>query len=102
MLPIIQKLEQATKERQQILAKTKDKEDAQDAFFYNFLGYSLIDYDLDIKRGMDFVRKALALDSGSVLYLDSLAWGYYKLGNCLEAKKSFLASLKSLFKPNPN
>lgn len=36
MLPIIQKLEQATKERQQILAKTKDKEDAQDAFFYNF------------------------------------------------------------------
>lgn len=37
-LPIIQKLEQATKERQAWLAKTKDKEDAQDAFFYNFLG----------------------------------------------------------------
>lgn len=36
MLPIIQKLEQATKERQAWLAKTKDKEDAQDAFFYNF------------------------------------------------------------------
>lgn len=101
MLPIIQKLEQATKERQVWLAKTKDKEDAQDAFFYNFLGYSLIDYDMDVKRGMDLVRKALALDSGSVLYLDSLAWGYYKLGNCLEAKKIFSSIAKESIQAEP-
>lgn len=56
---------------------------------------------MDVKRGMDLVRKALALDSNSVLYLDSLAWGYYKLGNCLEAKKIFSSIAKELIQNEP-
>ncbi|AFI05488.1 tetratricopeptide repeat protein [Helicobacter cetorum] len=101
MIPVIQKLEQAIKERQLVLLKNKDKEDAQDAFFYNFLGYSLIDYGMDVKKGIGLVKKALALDSSSALYLDSLAWGYYKLGNCLEAKKIFSTISKELIQAEP-
>lgn len=49
---------------------------------------------MDIKRGMDFVRKVLVLDFGLVFYLDFLVWGYYKLGNCLEVKKIFFSIVK--------
>ncbi len=104
MIPIIQKLEKATKERQAWLIRNKEKEDAQDAFFYNFLGYSLINYGMDVKRGIDLVKKALALDTSdynSAIYLDSLAWGYYKLGNCLEAKKIFSTIAKELIQTEP-
>ncbi|WQS95075.1 ATP-dependent nuclease subunit B [Helicobacter pylori] len=104
MIPIIQKLEKATKERQAWLIRNKEKEDAQDAFFYNFLGYSLINYGMDVKRGIDLVKKALALDTSdynSAIYLDSLAWGYYKLGNCLEAKKIFSTIAKELIQNEP-
>ncbi|AFI04267.1 tetratricopeptide repeat protein [Helicobacter cetorum] len=89
MMPMISKLQQAVLEREQYLAKNKGKQDLQDAFFYNFLGYSLIDYSLDIKKGMEYVKKALAIEPSSALYLDSLAWGYYKLNNCQEAQKIF-------------
>ncbi len=53
--------------------------------YLNYLGYLLIDHSIDIKEGMRFVREALKIESGSVFYLDSLAWGYYRLGNCKKA-----------------
>ncbi|BBG65712.1 hypothetical protein NNO_1009 [Hydrogenimonas sp.] len=56
-----------------------------DALYLNYLGYLLIDHDLDIERGMKLVKKALKTDPDSPFYLDSLAWGYYKLGNCTKA-----------------
>ncbi len=90
ILPITRKLEQAITERQYQLRRNKGSLDAQDAFFYNFLGYSLIEYNLNIRKGIDYVKMALKIEPDSVFYIDSLAWGYYKLGNCAEAKKLFL------------
>ncbi|BDR28355.1 ATP-dependent nuclease subunit B [Helicobacter suis HS1] len=90
ILPITRKLEQAIAERQYQLRRSKGNLDAQDAFFYNFLGYSLIEYNLNIRKGIDYVKMALKIEPDSVFYIDSLAWGYYKLGNCAEAKKLFL------------
>ena len=55
------------------------------AFLYNFLGYILIDNDIDVKEGIEYVKKALEFDPNNEEYLDSLAWGYYKLGKCKEA-----------------
>lgn len=54
--------------------------------YLNYLGYVLIDHDIDVKRGIAYVKDALKSDPDSIYYLDSLAWGYYKLGNCREAK----------------
>ena len=55
------------------------------ALYLNYYGYLLIDHDIDAKKGIDLVNRALELEPGSVFYLDSLAWGYYKLGECKKA-----------------
>ncbi|WP_457599116.1 tetratricopeptide repeat protein [Hydrogenimonas sp.] len=55
--------------------------------YLNYLGYLLIDHDLDIRRGMALVERALKKSPDSPFYLDSLAWGYYKLGNCDKARQ---------------
>ncbi|EDM23709.1 tetratricopeptide repeat protein [Caminibacter mediatlanticus] len=42
---------------------------------------------LIVKEGIKYVQKALNLDPTNEEYIDSLAWGYYKLGKCKEAKE---------------
>ncbi|MFT7859337.1 MAG: hypothetical protein ABXS93_00230 [Sulfurimonas sp.] len=59
----------------------------KDSLYKNYLGYILIDHDIDVKKGMEYIRDVLKIKPNSGYYLDSLAWGYYKLGNCKEAKK---------------
>ncbi len=53
--------------------------------YLNYYGYILIEHNVDIKKGMEYVKKALKLEPNSAYYLDSLAWGYYKLGKCEES-----------------
>ena len=55
--------------------------------YLNYLGYLMIEHSVDIKGGMLYVRKALTSNEESAYFLDSLAWGYYKLHNCKKAKK---------------
>lgn len=57
------------------------------ALYYNYLGYLLIDHSIDIKAGMEYIEKALKEQPDSAYYLDSKAWGYYKLGKCKKAYK---------------
>ncbi len=69
----------------------------QNDVYDNYLGYLLIDYDLDVNKGVELVKRALAKDPTSVFYLDSLAWGYYKQKKCVEANeiiKKILPELK--------
>ena len=62
-----------------ILTKRKN------AFLYNFLGYVLIDKNINPKEGIEYVKKALMLEPDNEEYIDSLAWGYYKLHECKKA-----------------
>ncbi len=55
--------------------------------YLNYLGYVLIDHDMDVKKGIEYIKKVLLVKPNSSFYLDSLAWGYYKLGECKKAKK---------------
>lgn len=57
------------------------------AVYQNFLGYILIDYDVDVKKGLSLVKKALEKEPNNLAYIDSLAWGEYKLKNCKIAKE---------------
>ncbi|WP_456433650.1 tetratricopeptide repeat protein [Nitratifractor sp.] len=50
--------------------------------YLNYYGYTLIDHDLDVKRGIALVRRALGQNPDNPFYLDSLAWGLYKEGKC--------------------
>lgn len=53
--------------------------------YQNYLGYILIDFDIDVKKGLSFVEKALEKAPNNIAYLDSKAWAYYKLGDCKKA-----------------
>lgn len=56
-----------------------------DALYLNYYGYLLIDHNLDIKKGMKLIERALEKEPNNFYYIDSLAWGYYKLGECQKA-----------------
>ncbi|MFK5880831.1 MAG: tetratricopeptide repeat protein [Sulfurospirillum sp.] len=59
--------------------------DRQDPLYLNYYGYLLIDHNLNVKKGIRLVKLALKKEPESVFYLDSLAWGYYKLNKCQKA-----------------
>ena len=63
------------------------------ALYLNYYGYLLIDYDLDIKKGINLVEKALVQEPDNLFYLDSLSWGYYKQGQCHEAWNVMLKTM---------
>jgi len=58
--------------------------------YLNYYGYTLIDHDMDIDKGIGLVRRALGKDPNNIYYLDSLAWGLYKKGQCQKAYKLML------------
>ncbi len=51
----------------------------------NFIGYGWISRDIKVKEGMELVRQAMALSPKSGAIVDSLGWGYYKLGDYEQA-----------------
>lgn len=57
----------------------------RDSVYFNYYGYLLIDHDVDIEKGIALVQKALEIEPNSPYYLDSLAWGLYKKGDCAQA-----------------
>ncbi|MBE0515206.1 hypothetical protein [Sulfurimonas sp.] len=59
----------------------------KEGMYLNYLGYLLIDHSIDIKKGIEYVKEALEIEPNSIYYLDSLAWGYYRLGDCQRAAK---------------
>lgn len=72
---------------EKVIKKLEDVVDSSSSSLYmNYLGYLLIDHEINIEEGMKYVSDALALEPNSIYYLDSLAWGYYKLGECKKAK----------------
>ncbi len=56
-----------------------------DPLYLNYYGYTLIDHDKNIDKGIELVKKALNEEPYNSYYLDSLAWGLYKKGRCAEA-----------------
>jgi tetratricopeptide (TPR) repeat protein len=53
--------------------------------FENYYGYLLIEYNIDIKKGLELVKKALQSKPNNYAYKDSVAWGLFKLGFCEDA-----------------
>jgi tetratricopeptide (TPR) repeat protein len=58
-----------------------------DSIYLNYYGYTLIDKEVDIKKGMKIIQDALVQQPNNTYYLDSLAWGYYKKRDCDKAYK---------------
>lgn len=53
--------------------------------YENYLAYLLIDFDKDYKKGLILVNKALKKEPENIAYIDTLAWGEYKINNCSKA-----------------
>ena len=60
-------------------------ENSSNHIYENYLAYILIDFDIDIEKGLVLVKKALEVEPDNIAYIDTLAWGEYKLKNCNEA-----------------
>ena len=56
--------------------------------YLNYYGYILVDKNIDIKKGINMINQALAQEPENTYFLDSLAWGEYKLGECSKAYKT--------------
>lgn len=63
----------------------KANQELKDPLYLNYVGYLMIDHDLNVTEGMGYVRQALEKQPDSPFYIDSLAWGHYKQGECAEA-----------------
>lgn len=53
----------------------------------NYLGYSWIDQNKNLKQGMALIEKAVTLKPDDGYIVDSLGWAHYKLGNYKEAAR---------------
>jgi len=69
------------------------KERPDEPELLNFLGYSWIDRGENLPRAMEMVKKAVDLDPRSGAMLDSLGWGYYRLGDYKTAVEKLEAAV---------
>jgi len=51
----------------------------------NYLGYSWIDMNMNLDEGLAMIKKAVELRPSDGFIIDSLGWGYYRLGRFDEA-----------------
>jgi predicted Zn-dependent protease len=58
-----------------------------DSVYLNYYGYTLIDKEIDIDKGMEIISNALKQQPDNSYYLDSMAWAYYKKRECQKAYK---------------
>lgn len=88
----ILEFESAKDKRKVIAGVVKKFEDVlsvlDNHIYQNYLGYILIDYDIDVKKGLAYVKQALSKAPNNIAYIDSLAWGQYKLKDCKNAYKN--------------
>jgi tetratricopeptide (TPR) repeat protein len=56
-----------------------------DSIYLNYYGYTLIDKNINIEKGMKIISDALLQQPDNTYYLDSLAWGHYKKKECAAA-----------------
>ena len=53
----------------------------------NNLGYYLLEQNEKIAEAIELIQKAVKIDATNSSYLDSLGWGFYKLGKLDQAEK---------------
>ena len=52
----------------------------QQPLVLNYLGYTWIDYGINLKEAENFIRKAIRLRPKDGYFIDSLGWAYYRQG----------------------
>ena len=60
---------------------------AEQAMVLNYLGYSWIDQNRNLKQGLALIEKAVRQKPDDGYIVDSLGWAHYRMGNYKEAVK---------------
>ncbi|HEX6002190.1 MAG TPA: tetratricopeptide repeat protein [Hyphomicrobiaceae bacterium] len=76
----LKKLSQAEADLQRSL-----KLSANQAVTLNYLGYTWIDHNRHLRKGLQMIEKAVRLKPNDGYIVDSLGWGHYRLGHYPEA-----------------
>ena len=61
--------------------------DPNQALILNYLGYSWVDQQVNLARGLKLIEKAVALKPDDGYIVDSLGWAHYRLGHYEKAVK---------------
>ncbi len=62
----------------------------------NYLGYLLIQQDIDIEKGGEYIDRALVIEPQNGAYLDSKGWYYFKKGEYEKSLELLLQAYKIL------
>ncbi len=74
------------------------KVDPDNAHPYNALGYSWLEHNVRVVEAMELVEKAYKLAPDDIAIVDSMGWGYFRLG---QYDKS-IAFLRRAYQANPD
>lgn len=70
--------------------------DPNHASALNALGYTWVDHDLNLEKGLEYIERALELRPEDPAIIDSMGWAHYKLGNYQQAE-IYLRKAMSIF-----
>lgn len=70
----------------------------QNAQAYNALGYDMLDRNERVQEGMQLVEQAYALTPNDAAIIDSMGWGFYRLGDLVKS----VAFLRRAYSANPD
>ena len=59
--------------------------DGGDAYVLNYLGYWLLEHGGDAREALAMIRRAVEAQPRNGFFMDSLGWGYYRLGRYRQA-----------------
>jgi tetratricopeptide (TPR) repeat protein len=59
--------------------------DATDAYVLNYLGYQMLEHGGNAEEALKFIRAAVATNPKNGSFMDSLGWGYYRIGQYEQA-----------------
>ena len=72
------------------------KRDPTHSRAFNYLGYLMVTNNIQLPKAMFYIQQALKIEPNNPHYLDSLAWGYYKLGDYQAAHQNILQALQRM------
>lgn len=88
------------KDEAEIALRHSLKLNPDDANVLNYLGYWLLEEGGDANEALDFIRKAIEKEPQNGYFIDSLGWGYFRLGRYRQAIL-YLERAASLEPQNP-
>lgn len=71
-----------------------DEEGSYSMGLLNDLGYTWVDLGINLERGTELIRRAIAAQPWNAAFIDSVGWAYYKAGDFENARKHLARAVR--------